>query len=126
MSTVKKKKSYQARKNEGNNLFFLILHNILTDKSSKLYYDHINNVTFDDVYTLVGVEKALSKCYDNKIVIALSKLQTEYSKINDKSFAHGNFKQMHYWYLLNKLPKTFQSIDWKLDSKTETTFETFK
>ena len=61
MSVVKKKKSYQAIKNEGNNLFFLILHNILTDKSSKLYYEHINNVTFDDVYTLVGIEKSTIK-----------------------------------------------------------------
>jgi hypothetical protein len=100
-----KKKSAQARKNEGNDLFFRILKNILTTKSGELYDEHLYDPTFDDVYTNVGVEKALMKCYDLKVVKGLVKLQMYYSRITDK--------QQHYWYLLKKIPKTNMFIDWK-------------
>ena len=100
-----KKKSAQARKNEGNDLFFRILKNILTTKSVELYDEHLYDPTFDDVYTNVGVEKALMKCYDLKVVKGLIKLQIGYSRIIDK--------QQHYWYLLKKMPRTSMFIDWK-------------
>lgn len=102
--TVEKKKSYAARKNEGNDLFFRVLHNILTDKLDELYSQHIDEPTFEDVYTTVGVEKALSKCADPAVVIALADCQTEYSRIVEL--------RHHYWYLLKKLPKTFKTVDW--------------
>jgi len=101
------KKSYQAKKNEGNNLFFLILANIMTHKSEETYRRHLDDPTFDDVYTAVGVEKALSKCYDRGIVLAMAKIQPNYCRIADK--------RHHYWYLMKKLPKTTQSIDWRAD-----------
>ena len=100
-----KKKSAQARKNEGNDLFFRILKNILTTKSDELYNEHLYDPTFEDVYTNVGVEKALMKCYDQKVVKSLVELQMGYSKIEDK--------QRHYWYLLRKIPRTNMFIDWK-------------
>ena len=100
-----KKKSYQAKKNEGNDLFFIILKNILTTKSVTAYNEHINNPTFGDVYNNVSVEKALVKCQDYNIVKALIELQTKYSFIEDK--------EQHYYYMLNKLPKTYKWIDWK-------------
>lgn len=103
-----KKKSYQARKNEGNNLFFLILHNILSDKSVEKMNEHFDDPTFDDVYTNVGVEKALSKCYDIGIVRKMVEIQITYRRITDK--------KLHYWYLMKALPKTFKSsIDWRID-----------
>ena len=102
---VKKKKSAQARKNEGNDLFFRILRNILTQKSDSLFHEHVNDPTFEDVYTNVGVEKALMKCQDGRVVIALANEQPKYSRIADKS--------THYWYLLKVLPKTSRYIDWK-------------
>ena len=100
-----KKKSAQARKNEGNDLFFRVLRNILTTKDDNTFEEHLYDPTFDDVYTNVGVEKALMKCYDRKIVGALVKLQCGYSRITDK--------KRHYWYLMRKLPKTTMFIDWK-------------
>lgn len=100
-----KKKSAQARKNEGNDLFFRILKNILTQKSKPLYDEHLIDPTFDDVYTNVGVEKALMKCYDKNIVNALVDIQCRYSYITDKA--------QHYYYLMRKLPKTNLFIDWK-------------
>lgn len=100
-----KKKSAQAKKNEGNDLFFKILKNILSSKSVELYNEHLYDPTFEDVYTNVGVEKALMKCYDIKIVKALVKVQMYYSRITDK--------QQHYWYLLKKMPRTNMFIDWK-------------
>ena len=102
-----KKKSYQARKNEGNNLFFLILHNILSDKSDTIFEEHLDNPTFDDVYTNVGVEKALSKCYDISVVKRMVSIQSTYRRIDDK--------RLHYWYLMKSLPKTFKTIDWRID-----------
>ena len=111
-----RKKSYQARKNEGNDLFFRILRTIMATKSHQLYAEHLSDPTFDDVYTLVGVEKALSKCNDVSFVVALSEVQSDYSKIDEHSLPFGNFKALHYYYLMNALPKTFQSIDWRLDT----------
>lgn len=102
----KKVKSAMARKNEGNDLFFRVLHNILTDKSIDLYKSHLEDPTFEDVYTNVGVEKALEKCYDDKILKALINCQMEYAKIVEKEY--------HYWYLLKRLPITYKFIDWKL------------
>lgn len=104
---MKKQKSYQAKKNEGNNLFFQILNNILSSKSLKLFNEHIENPTFDDVYTIVGVEKALSKCMDISFISKMAKLQESYKRIDDK--------KIHYWYLLKLLPKTFKNIDWRID-----------
>ena len=105
MGALPKKKSAQARKNEGNDLFFRILKNILTQKSTELYDEHLYDPTFDDVYTNVGVEKALMKCYDRKVVSALVRLQEGYSRIVDK--------KQHYWYLLKTIPSTTMFIDWK-------------
>ena len=102
---MEKKKSYMARKNEGNTLFFRILHNILTDKSDELYSQHLDDPTFDDVYTFVGVEKSLSKCFDPDVVVALADCQLEYSRLVESKH--------HYWYLMKKLPRTYKSIDWK-------------
>lgn len=104
MSEIKKK-SYQAKKNEGNDLFFIILKNILTSKSIESYNEHITNITFEDVYTNVGVEKALCKCTDSNIVNAMVKHQLSYSFIEDK--------KQHYYFLLKTLPKTFNWINWK-------------
>lgn len=104
---AEKKKSYMAKKNEGNSLFFMIIHNILTDKSNDIYYNHVDDSTFDDVYTIVGIEKALSKCFDLDIVTALAECQIDFSKISDI--------RQHYYYLLHKLPRTYKSIDWKLN-----------
>ena len=102
---TKKKKSAQARKNEGNDLFFRILRNMLTEKSEHLFQEHLYDPTFDDVYTNVGVEKALMKCYDIKVVKALVKMQMGYSHITDK--------KQHYWYMMKTLPRTRLFIDWK-------------
>ena len=101
----KKKKSAQARKNEGNDLFFRILKNILTQKSDNLFNAHLYDPTFDDVYTNVGVEKALMKCYDLKVVSKLAEIQEGYSRITNK--------KLHYWYLMRTLPRTSMYIDWK-------------
>lgn len=103
----KKKKGYYAKKNEGNSLFFQILHNMLTGKSDALYHEHIENPTFDDVYAKVGVEKALSKCFDQKVVVALAAEQPTLRGIE--------CDRMHYWYLMKSLPRTFKGIDWKLN-----------
>ena len=102
---TQKKKSAQARKNEGNDLFFRIWKNILTSKSTELYEEHLYDPTFEDVYTNVGAEKALMKCFDVKVVRKLVDLQTGYSRITDK--------KQHYWYLLKSLPRTNLYIDWK-------------
>lgn len=101
----KKKKSAQAKKNEGNDLFFRVLKNILTSKDVDLYEAHLMDPTFDDVYTNVGVEKALMKCFDMKVVKKLISIQMKYSRITDKT--------QHYWYLMNALPKTTSYIDWR-------------
>lgn len=100
-----KKKSAQAKKNEGNDLFFRILKNILTTKSMELYEDHLTDPTFEDVYTNVGIEKALMKCYDQKVVRKMILLQVGYSRITDK--------RQHYWFFMNSMPKTNMFIDWK-------------
>ena len=100
-----KQKSYAAKKNEGNNLFFLILRNILTTKSIEVFRNHLDDPTFDDVYTIVGTEKALMKCPDMNVLQTMINTQTTYSRITDK--------EQHYYYLLNTLPKTFKTIDWK-------------
>ena len=100
-----KKKSAQAKKNEGNDLFFRILKNILTTKNAGLFEEHLNDPTFDDVYTNVGVEKAIMKCYDLKVVKGLISIQMKYSRITDK--------KQHYWYLMKMIPKTNMFIDWK-------------
>lgn len=101
------KKSYMAKKNAGNNLFFLILHNIMVDKSDELYAEHIDNPTFEGVYTTVGIEKALGKCLGLKFLTDLADCQCDCSRITD--IRH------HYWFLMRKLPKTFKGIDWKLN-----------
>ena len=100
-----KQKSYIAKKNDGNNLFFIILRNILTTKSIDLFKNHIEDPTFDDVYTFVGTEKAIMKCPDMNILKALINSQPEYSRITDK--------EQRYYYLLKTLPKTYKTIDWK-------------
>ena len=100
-----KKKSAQARKNEGNDLFFRILRNILTTKSFELFEEHLYDPTFDDVYTNVGVEKALMKCFDFKIVKSLVAIQMKYTNITNK--------KVHYWYLMKSLPRTNLFIDWR-------------
>ena len=104
-----RKKSYQARKNAGNNLFFEIIHNILSSKSTDEFFKHLDNPTFDDVYTMVGVEKALGKCFDLRIVKALVDCQTDYTHMTQKS--------VHYYFLMKKLPATYKGIDWRLDDK---------
>lgn len=100
-----KKKSAQAKKNEGNDLFFRILKNILTSKSDELFDDHLMDPTFEDAYTNVGAEKALMKCFDMKVVRKLIELQMGYSRITDK--------KAHYWYLMKSLPRTTSYIDWR-------------
>ena len=106
MTSQHKKKSAQAQKNEGNDLFFRILKNILTQKNVALFESHLYDPTFEDVYTNVGVEKALMKCYDINVVKNLVELQMGYSRISDK--------RQHYWYLLKSLPRTNMYIDWKM------------
>ena len=105
MDGQRKKKSAKAKKNEGNDLFFRVLRNILTTKSDELYQEHLYDSTFDDAYTSVSAEKALMKCTDTKVVRALANLQTSYSRITDC--------RRHYWFLMKSLPRTGQYIDWR-------------
>lgn len=92
-------------KNDGNDLFFRIVKNILTSKSMELYDEHIHDDTFEDIYTNIGVEKIISKCYDFSVVSKLIEIQPKISFITNSKH--------HYWYLMNILPKTFKYIDWK-------------
>lgn len=92
-------------KKEGNDLFFRILKNILTMKSTELYEEHIEDDTFYDIYSNVSIEKAISKCYDFSVANKLFNIQPKSSRIIDCKH--------HYWYLLKTLPKTNKYIDWK-------------
>ena len=105
VGTVGKSKSARAKKNEGNDLFFRILKNILTQKSLALFQEHLLDPTFEDVYANVSAEKAISKCTDSKVVVRLAEIQTDYSRITDK--------KRHYWFLMRSLPRTNSYIDWR-------------
>lgn len=100
-----KRKSFIAKKNEGNSLFFSVLYNVLTGKSDETYAAHVDDPTFDDVYTAVGVEKALGKCLDPNVIVALAECQSVVNRMQD--IRH------HYWFLMKRLPRTSKSIDWR-------------
>lgn len=92
-----------ARDDSG--LFFKILDNIMTGKSPEAWRRHVSDESFHDVYSKVGVEKALAKCGDPSFVKALADIQPDSDNVESC--------EAHYCLLTKMLPRARRGIDWK-------------
>lgn len=96
---------------------FDVLGNILHRKSLSLYQEHIQDIDFDDVYkSAFLVEKWLSMTPDNRVTLALAKIQPVTSRLGEEQ------TRLHYLLMLKHLPKVPFGVgpSWiKADAKPE-------